>query len=202
MCNSLCLERSTHKIEIHETCQQVSVSEYKDYVQSVSQQADVLQHHMPGLCALVEAKKCKNALTRIPPSGYTHKTSQRFFFFFFEKESLTTPRGASHASMCPHAPTHVHAKHSSSALAFFAKEKVHLEISSSKFLPWISRCDLIFFFFFCYLHYSFVYLHFKSVHNNENYLQLHVIQTNPTTSFGNWNKYKKKQKTKTGLWYW
>lgn len=39
-------------IEIHETCQQVSVSEYKDYVQSVSQQVDVLQHHMPGLCAL------------------------------------------------------------------------------------------------------------------------------------------------------
>lgn len=40
------------EIEIHETCQQVSVSEYKDYVQSVSQQADILQHHMPDLCAL------------------------------------------------------------------------------------------------------------------------------------------------------
>lgn len=34
------------EIEIH-----VSVSEYKDYVQSVSEQVDVLQHHMPGLCA-------------------------------------------------------------------------------------------------------------------------------------------------------
>lgn len=40
------------EIEIHETCQQVSMSEYKDYVQSVSQQADILQHHMPDLCAL------------------------------------------------------------------------------------------------------------------------------------------------------
>lgn len=39
------------EIEIHESCQQVSVSVYKDYVQSVSQQVDVLQHHMPGLCA-------------------------------------------------------------------------------------------------------------------------------------------------------
>lgn len=102
MCNSLCLERSTHKIEIHETCQQVSVSEYKDYVQSVSQQADVLQHHMPGLCALVEAKKCKNALTRVPPSGNTHKTSQRLFFSFFLKKSPSQRREAPPTHPCAH----------------------------------------------------------------------------------------------------
>lgn len=80
MCNSLCLERSTHKIEIHETCQQVSVSEYKDHVQSVSQQADVLQHHMPGLCALVEAKKCKNALTHPAERLHTQNLAAIFVF--------------------------------------------------------------------------------------------------------------------------
>lgn len=129
MCNSLRLERSTHKIEIHGTCQQVSVSKYKDYVQSVSQQADVLQHHMPGLCAFSRGKqmqKKKHTHSSRRVATHTKPRSISFDFFFLEKVSFATPRGASHASMCPHAPTHVRTKHSSSALTLFAKEKSSL----------------------------------------------------------------------------
>lgn len=66
------------EIEIHETCQHVSVSEYKDYVQSVSQQVDVLQHHMPGLCALSRQTNA-NTVTHIFRSNthtrtHTHKS--------------------------------------------------------------------------------------------------------------------------------
>lgn len=57
------------EIEIHETSQRVSVSEYKDYVQSVSQQVDVLQHHMPGLCAL---SRQTNTVTHNPMRSNTH----------------------------------------------------------------------------------------------------------------------------------
>lgn len=122
--------------------------------------------------------------THTHPAERLH-TQNLAAFFFFEKESLTTPRGASHTSMCPHAPTHVHAKHSSSALAFFAKEKVHLEISSSKFLPWISRCDLIFVIFFVIyiIHLSTYtlspYIIMKTICNFTSYKQTpqHLLET-------------------------
>lgn len=41
----------------------VPVSEYKEYVQSVWEQVDILPHHMPGLCASSYANKCKYSHT-------------------------------------------------------------------------------------------------------------------------------------------
>lgn len=79
------------EIEIHETCQHVSVSEYKDYVQSVSEQVDVLQHHMPRLCALSRQTNA-NTVIHILLRSNIH-ILWGFFFFFFLKMSVTLQRG-------------------------------------------------------------------------------------------------------------
>lgn len=88
------------EIEIHETCQHVSVSEYKDNVQSVSQQVDVLQHHMPGLCALSRQTNA-NTLIHILLRSNTH-------ILWFFKKSVTIQRGSYQKQTLRCHLTHIH----------------------------------------------------------------------------------------------
>lgn len=78
------------EIEIHETCQHVSVSEYKYYVQSVSQQVVVLQHHMRGLCALSRQTNANSVIHNVLRSN-TH-------ILWFFKKSVTRNRVVSEAN--------------------------------------------------------------------------------------------------------
>ena len=96
------------EIEIHETREHVSVSEYKDYVQSVSQQVDILQHHMPGLCALSRQTNANTVIHNFWRSN-TH-------VLWFLKSLSQYKEGCirskhwdvnSHTSMCPCPHTHM-----------------------------------------------------------------------------------------------
>ena len=81
------------------------VSEYKDYVQSVSQQVDILQHHMPGLCALSRQTNANTVIHTLMRSD-THD-------LWFLKSLSQYKEGrdvASHTSMCPCARTHTHTR--------------------------------------------------------------------------------------------
>lgn len=123
---------------------------------------NVLQHHMPGLCAFSRGeqmqkkkKKKKKNSPRTKPRSDSFDLCFFFpFFFFLEKSVLRNGERRLPRIPCAHMLPRTCAQNTQAVHSYRLvgkkKKKLHSETSSPKFLPWISRCDIAFFFFFLF----------------------------------------------------